>query len=43
MVAVDGTGQDRFDAGYSSANGGGAVVKDANGNVIWFAPEPPGE
>jgi|SRR5271166_708055 len=43
MVALDATGQDRFDAGYSTANGGGAVVKDQNGNVIWYAPEPPGE
>ncbi len=43
MVALDATGQDRFDAGYSTANGGGEVVKDQNGNVIWYAPEPPGE
>ena len=44
MVSLDGTGQDRFDAGFSSAAGsGGAVVKDASGNVIWFAPEPAGQ
>ncbi len=43
MVALDAMGQDRFDAGYSTANGGGEVVKDQNGNVIWYAPEPPGE
>ncbi len=43
MVALDATGQDRFDAGYSSTYGGGVVVKDQNGNVIWYAPEPPGE
>jgi hypothetical protein len=43
MLALDGTGQDRFDAGYSSTAGGGALVKDQNGNVIWFAPEPAGE
>jgi hypothetical protein len=41
MVSLDGTGQDRFDAGYSTANGGGALVKDASGNVIWFAPPGP--
>lgn len=38
MLALDGTGQDRFDAGYTSAGGGGALVKDSSGNVIWFAP-----
>jgi len=38
MLAVDATGQDRFDAGYSSTEGGGALVKDSSGNVIWFAP-----
>lgn len=44
MVSLDTTGQDRFDAGFSSAlSSGGAVVKDANGNVIWFAPEPAGQ
>lgn len=40
MVAFDATGRDRFDAGYSSANGGGLVVKDSSGSVIWYAPEP---
>ncbi len=43
MLALDGTGQDRFDAGYSSTAGGGALVKDQNGNVIWYAPEPAGQ
>jgi hypothetical protein len=43
MVALDGTGQDRFDAGFSSSAGGGLVVKDSGGNVVWFAPEPAGE
>jgi hypothetical protein len=43
MVAVDATGQDRFDAGYSSANGGGLVVKNQTGSVIWYAPDPAGE
>ena len=43
MLALDATGQDRFDAGFSSAAGGGALVKDQNGNVIWFAPEPAGQ
>jgi hypothetical protein len=43
MVALDGNGQDRFDAGFSSANGGGLLVKDAGGNVVFFAPEPAGE
>ncbi len=38
MVALDATGQDRFDAGYSSTEGGGALVKDSSGNVIWTAP-----
>jgi len=38
MVALDPTGQDRFDAGYSSTEGGGAEVKDSSGNVIWTAP-----
>ena len=41
MVSLDSTGQDRFDAGYSTANGGGALVKDASGNIIWFAPPGP--
>jgi hypothetical protein len=41
MMALDGTGQDRFDAGYSSTAGGGAEVKDSSGNVIWFAPPAP--
>ncbi|MGH7925209.1 MAG: hypothetical protein ACREQH_11540 [Candidatus Binatus sp.] len=43
MVALDGTGQDRFDAGFSSADGGGLVVKDGSGNVTWYAPEPTGQ
>jgi len=43
MVALDATGQDRFDAGYSSANGGGLVVKDPTESVIWYAPEPAGQ
>ena len=43
MVAFDGTGQDRFDAGFSSSLGGGLVVKDGAGSVTWFAPEPAGE
>jgi hypothetical protein len=43
MIALDGTGQDRFDAGYSSTNGGGLVVKDATGTVVWYAPEPAGQ
>jgi hypothetical protein len=43
MIALDGTGQDRFDAGFSSSAGGGLVVKDSGGNVVWFAPEPAGE
>ena len=38
MVALDGTGQDRFDSGFSSTAGGGLLVKDASGNVIYFAP-----
>ena len=38
MLALDATGQDRFDAGYSSSEGGGALVKDSSGNVIWTAP-----
>jgi hypothetical protein len=41
MISLDGTGQDRFDAGYTTANGGGALVKDASGNIIWFAPPGP--
>lgn len=43
MIALDGTGQDRFDAGFSSAAGSGLVVKDPSGSVIWFAPEPAGQ
>lgn len=43
FAAFDGNQQDRFDAGYSSANGSGLVIKDANGNVIWYAPEPAGQ
>jgi hypothetical protein len=43
MVALDGTGQDRFDAGFSSAAGGGLAVKDSGGTVTWFAPEPAGQ
>src|SRR5579863_6565286 len=43
MIALDGTGQDRFDAGFSSASGSGLVVKDPSGSVIWFAPEPAGQ
>jgi len=43
MVTLDGMGLDRFDAGFSSANGGGLLVKDQNGNVIWYAPEPAGQ
>jgi hypothetical protein len=42
MVALDGSGQDRFDAGYTSTDGGGLVVKDSTGSVIWYAPEPLG-
>jgi hypothetical protein len=42
ILAFDGQGQDRLDAGFSSANGGigGLVIKDANGSVVWYAPEP---
>ena len=43
MLALDPTGQDRLDAGYSSTAGGGVVVKDGTGAVTWFAPEPAGE
>jgi hypothetical protein len=38
MLALDATGQDRLDAGYSSTEGGGALVKDSTGSVIWTAP-----
>jgi len=43
MLAFDATGQDRLDVGFSSADGGGLVVKDGSGAVTWFAPEPAGE
>jgi hypothetical protein len=43
MLALDATGQDRLDAGYSSSLGGGLVVKDPTGAITWFAPEPAGE
>ncbi len=43
MIALDGTGQDRFDAGYSSTSGGGLVVKDPTGTGVWYAPEPAGQ
>lgn len=43
MISLDPTGQDRLDAGYSSTAGGGVVVKDSTGTVIWYAPEPAGE
>jgi hypothetical protein len=43
MLALDSTGQDRLDAGYSSAVGGGVVVKDATGAVVWYAPEQAGQ
>jgi hypothetical protein len=45
ILAFDGNGQDRLDAGFSSSNSGsgGMVVKDGNGSVIWYAPEPAGE
>ena len=42
QYALDPTGQDRLDAGFSSTAGGGVVVKDASGAVTWFAPEPAG-
>ena len=38
LLARDATGQDRFDAGFSSTEGGGALVKDSTGTVIWTAP-----
>jgi hypothetical protein len=38
ILALDPTGQDRFDAGYSSTEGGGAEVKNSSGTVIWTAP-----
>ena len=38
LLALDATGQDRFDAGNSSAEGGGALVKDSTGTVVWTAP-----
>lgn len=43
MAALDPNHQDRLDVGFSSANGGGLVVKDAGGNTVWFAPEPAGQ
>lgn len=43
LAAFDGNQQDRFDAGYSKPDGSGLVIKDAGGNVIWFAPEPAGQ
>lgn len=43
MAAFDANHQDRFDAGFSSVNGGGLLVKDAGGNTTWFAPEPAGQ
>jgi hypothetical protein len=45
ILAFDGNGQDRLDAGFSSSNSGsgGMVVKDGNGSVTWYAPEPAGE
>ncbi len=38
LLALDATGEDRFDTGYSSAEGGGALVKDSTGTVVWAAP-----
>lgn len=38
MISLDPTGQDRFDAGYTSAVGGGLEIKDSSGTVIWSEP-----